>query len=663
MEKKYSLKLILYIFFLNSSFSYAQHPIFKLLGGFDSEHFDWQEKNVKVIQTMDNGLLISGSSKSSFSGDITSHNKGNNDYLLFKLNNNGTLEWDKLIGGYDDELLYSVVQTPDGGYIVAGTSNSSSSGDINQLNHGLNDYSVIKIDSLGNTIWSKLYGGSENDFLRSMIISSDGNLVICGASSSNDGDISDKRNENQDIWILKINQSGDILWSKTIGGDATDSANSIAETKDGGFILVGASDSQLSGDFNSVGNGTYDWAVAKIDRIGNVEWAKLFGNDGRDIAYDVLQTNDGQYAIVGNTQAIPEIGDYSGRIIKLDKLGNKIWDKSFSSNDGSFFTEISLTQENEIIASGHSRASIIDNIDTENHGNLDIWVVKFNSLNEIIWNKQFGGAEDDMVFSAINYGKYLIIAGSTFSSSDGDIKGNNNGLSDYFLLTINSNGGIEDSSSTQKIDLSMTSFSQNRIIQKETEGTILFTLKNEGNSKATNVKVLLKIPYSPPFVIRNSQNCTKGTFDSNMWIIPELEAGDSCTLTLIYLPIQSGVWYIESEVFSVDQEDIDSKGNNGIETEDDFARNCLSIPIKMTTDQFGVQLIIEDNKLDILQWYKDGIPISGATSNTLQVKSLGVYEYNTKNFKCPKPSCCPFILERANESSNCCTPLEYLLKK
>jgi hypothetical protein len=147
-----------------------------------------------------------------------------------------------------------------------------------------------------------------------------------------------------------------------------------------------------------------------------------------------------------------------------------------------------------------------------------------------------------------------------------------------------------------------------------------------------------------------------------MWTVPELAAGDSCVLNLNYTPTQSGVWYVEGEVFSADQEDTDSKANNAIDTEDDFARACMSIPIKVTTDTFGMQLMIEDTKMIISQWYKDGSPIAGATQSTLQVTSVGKYSYQAQGFKCPTQSCCAFIIEKTAVPATCCTPLEYILK-
>ncbi len=212
-------------------------------------------------------------------------------------------------------------------------------------------------------------------------------------------------------------------------------------------------------------------------------------------------------------------------------------------------------------------------------------------------------------------------------------------------------------------DLSLTSKSLNQTVKKDSTGTISFTLKNQSSNTATNIKVLLKIPYTPPFVIKNSQNCTKGTFESNMWAIPELVAGDSCVLNLIYQPTQSGIWYVEAEVFSADQEDTDSTPKNGLDIEDDFSRACFSIPIKISTEPFGMQLMLDDPKLTTVQWYNDGQAIQGQTKNVLQITALGKYGYSSNGYKCPDQGCCPFIIEKAIVAPNCCTPLEYILER
>jgi hypothetical protein len=218
-----------------------------------------------------------------------------------------------------------------------------------------------------------------------------------------------------------------------------------------------------------------------------------------------------------------------------------------------------------------------------------------------------------------------------------------------------------DSTQILKPDLTLTSFAKNTVVRKDSSEQIRFILRNEGKATATNINVLLKIPYSPPFVIKESQNCSKGTFNSNIWNIPSLAIGDSCILYLTYQPTQNGVWYIEAEVFSLDQQDEDSAPNNSDEFEDDYTRACFSIPIVVTEKTFGMQLILDDPKITINQWYREGNPVQ-ADGNLLQITKTGKYSYDAIGYRCPEQGCCPFIVEEGIESS-CCKPLEYIMQR
>jgi hypothetical protein len=211
-----------------------------------------------------------------------------------------------------------------------------------------------------------------------------------------------------------------------------------------------------------------------------------------------------------------------------------------------------------------------------------------------------------------------------------------------------------------KIDLSLSSSFEKKSVEKDGINQLKITLKNDGKTEATNIKVKLNIPYSPPFIMKEGQKCSNGSFDSNIWSIPSLTEGDSCVLYIDYKPVQDGVWYVEAEVMSTDQEDEDSKPNNQSQSEDDFTRNCFSIPIKFASEPFGMQLIVQDSKMDVTSWYKNGIKLNNS-GNTLQITQFGTYSYEAKDFICPTQGCCPFIIEKGNDT-NCCKPLEYILK-
>ncbi|GGD80542.1 hypothetical protein GCM10011514_50800 [Emticicia aquatilis] len=247
------------------------------------------------------------------------------------------------------------------------------------------------------------------------------------------------------------------------------------------------------------------------------------------------------------------------------------------------------------------------------------------------------------------------VGGSTETGQCANIEGFS--YPETFLIKLEEKDSI--SINPNKIDLSLTSSFTKRIVEKDSTSQWILKLKNSGEN-ATNIKVAINIPYSPPFVMRESQKCTNGTFEQNIWNIRSLAKGDSCTLYVDYKPVNDGVWYVEAEVISADQEDVDSKTNNQNQMEDDFTRNCFSIPIKFASEPFGMQLIVEDPNIDINAWYKDNVKISN-TGNSLQVTQFGSYSYSTQNFICPIQSCCPFIIEKGNDT-NCCKPLEYILK-
>lgn len=674
MPQRIFIKLFFCFLFLQFNFANAQTFINKLLGGNNSEFYtrnslDGDGHPVVIRQTNDGGYILVNSTLSSANGDITPTNHGGYDIWVVKFDSEWNIQWQKLLGGNGDEYAFQIHQTTDGGFLIGANSNSSQSGDVSQTSHGDFDFWILKLTSNGNIAWNKLIGGSEMEFLSDLNLTNDGGCIATGFSrSSQSGDITDTNKWDKDYFVVKLTASGQLSWNKLIGSDKTEGPSSIYQTPDGGYIVGGHTDGSDNGEVTNTNHGYYDMWLVKLSPTGTVQWDKLYGGLNYEGMFGLQVASDG-YILAGLSQS-SSTGDVAGNnkggydswVLKVDNVGNIVWKKSIGGSDDEFVENIYQNPDGSIMLVGYSKSSASGEIISTNHGDYDYWITKFSSTGNILWSKLFGGNGNDRAYSLLkNRSGNYIISGITESSANGDVKGVNKGSTDLWLLTVDDNGNILSTSSA-KIDLSLKSNSPNRIVEKDKEGTISFTLKNESTTKATNIKVLLKIPYSPPFVMKNSQNCSKGIFDSNIWTIPELAAGDSCTLNLIYQPIQTGVWYLQAEVFSADQEDSDSNPNNNIDTEDDFARNCMSIPIKVNSDPFGMQLIVEDTKMDVSQWYKDGTPILGATQGNLQVTALGKYNYTTKTFKCPTQSCCPFILEKATTPANCCIPLEYILK-
>ncbi|WP_406685543.1 hypothetical protein N1F78_07440 [Seonamhaeicola sp. MEBiC1930] len=261
------------------------------------------DDGTSIIETNDNGFLITGVldvSASGGQGNTKSSSKrhAGGDYWAIKLNSVGTLQWSKYFGGSFTDTPYDAIQTSDGNYILVGSSDSE---DVDiKANKGSYDFWVIKISPEGNLIWEKSFGGTQTDEARAITNTNDGNYLIVGDTRSNDTDITNN-NGAADFWIIKISPEGNLIWEKTFGGSSFDAARSISKTQDGGFIICGSSRS--SDTDLSTNNGQNDAWVIKIDNSANIEWQKSVGGTQVDLAYDAIELNDKSIIIVGESSS------------------------------------------------------------------------------------------------------------------------------------------------------------------------------------------------------------------------------------------------------------------------------------------------------------------------------------------------------------------------
>jgi len=189
-----------------------------------------------TIETNDNGFLLVGASNSNIGNDKTENSKGDYDYWIIKTDNLGNIVWQKTIGGSGTDEPKTALQTADGGYLIAGSSNSNGSGDKTENSKGGFDYWIVKLDSNGTILWNKTIGGNQDDLFTKMIATNDGGYLLLGSSKS--GISNDKSEDSRglfDNWIVKINANGTILWNKTIGGNLDDFGHDILQTSDSGF--------------------------------------------------------------------------------------------------------------------------------------------------------------------------------------------------------------------------------------------------------------------------------------------------------------------------------------------------------------------------------------------------------------------------------------------
>lgn len=418
--------------------------IAKIFGG-DSANYIFE-----VYQTTDGGYIIAGSTSSSSSGDISQPNNGAFDFWLLKLHASGQVHWSKIYGGDQTEFARSVKQTPDGGFVVFGYSNSSQNGDVTGTMNGQVDYWVLKLDSLGNIQWDRLYGGNQAEIAMTISLTNDGGYLLAGYSlSSQSGDVSDLNKGDSDFWIVKLNGQGDIEWDKLYGGSSSDIAHSAIQTQDGGYIIAGYTFSSQNGDITEATNGNIDYWILKLDSNGNKEWDKLYGGTQTDIAYSVVQTNDSGYIVAGYSDS-SNSGDVSGTnhgstdgwIVKLDSFGNKLWDKLYGGNGTEFTTSISQTQDNGYIIAGSSNSSANGDILETGNGLQDVWIFKINYMGNLSWSKIFGGSQGDESYSVkqTSDGKYIVSAVTT--SSDGDINEPLNAQMKAWVFTLDEFGNF-----------------------------------------------------------------------------------------------------------------------------------------------------------------------------------------------------------------------------
>jgi len=278
------------------------------------------------------------------------------------------LEWSRIFGCPGRDTGYSVEQTSDGGFVIAGYRDS--------YGGSHEDVYLIKTDATGNEQWSKTFGGSSLDVGSSATQTSDGGFIVVGGTQSyGPGSCG--------VYLIKTDASGDEKWNKTFGGSSWDEGSSVKQTSDGGFIIVGYT--------HSYGAGYYDIYLIKTDAAGEEQWSRTFGGPSDDDGKSVWETSDGGFIIVGETQSYGA-GLFDVWLIKTDSNGNKVWDKTFGGENFDDGYSGQQTSDGGYIVAGSTGSYGAG-------GESDIWLIKTDSNGNNVWNKTFGGADGDYGYS------------------------------------------------------------------------------------------------------------------------------------------------------------------------------------------------------------------------------------------------------------------------
>ena len=395
-----------------------------------------------IISTSDGGYAILGFSNS-LDGDITDKSTNVNDYWLLKLDVEGTIQWSKTYGGSKDDRGQSLVQTPDGGYMVTGYAMSDDGDGSN--NEGFHDNWILRLDASGTILWEKSFGFSGHDHSYDILQTQDGGFFFVGfldiTSAKADG-YTEKGNSLTrhgvgEFWGTKIDGDGAIEWRKYYGGTNNDRAHAVVQSDDGGFVMAGFSESD---DFDiSNSRGSYDFWVLKVDDKGDLLWERSFGGTGIEISQDIAKTDDGGYVITGNTfsndtDVSKNNGESDIWLIKIDDNGNLIWEKTYGGLQFDAAESVSLSSDGGFILSGNSKSD--DSDLSENAGENDIWLIKTNAQGNLVWQQNFGGTGLDFGFDAIeNDDKSITLIGETASSDFSDIQ-QHKGMTDVVVIHL-----------------------------------------------------------------------------------------------------------------------------------------------------------------------------------------------------------------------------------
>lgn len=357
--------------------------------------------------------------------------------------------WEKSYGGIHSEYLFDAQPTADYGFILAGSSLSGKTGNKEQENVNNLDYWIWKMDERGDLDWQKSFGGTGADFLQSIKNTRDGGFILLGTSTSmQGGNKKEDSSGKEDLWIIKLNAKGDEEWQKTIGGSGKDLAKMIHQTKDGGYIVGGTSESVISGNKSSPHYGSMDYWVVKLDSQGNIEWQRTYGGSLVDLLESILPTSDTGFLLGGwsnssisgnkNEESFGE-GDYW--LVKIDNVGAIEWQRTLGGESDDHLSVLIESLEGGFMAGGYSRSSTSGTKEMGNGKGADFWIVKLTANGEVEWQSTYDFGETDILSSMSQNedGDYLL-GGHAKTENVGLARADKKGINDYVALKISAIG-------------------------------------------------------------------------------------------------------------------------------------------------------------------------------------------------------------------------------
>jgi hypothetical protein len=454
---KHPSKILLFSCLLTTYFSNAQDILWeKSYGGKHAEYlFDAQP-------TPDYGFILAGSSISGKTGNKEDQNKGDLDYWLWKMDEKGDLDWQKSFGGSGVDMLQSIRLTSDGGYILAGTSNSNKGLDKKEDTKGQDDFWIIKLDAKGNEIWQQTIGGSGQEKLQTICQTKDGGYVIGGTSASYKTRKDDKgvldafgKSEdtrgNLDYWIVKLKKDGKIEWQKTLGGIYVDELKDLVVLPNGNILAGGYSNSPQSGDKTQDNFGLGDFWLVELSNQGQLVWQQTIGGEGDDNLFAIELTADGGFMVGGNSNSassnMKSKASKNGSdfwILKFDTDKNMQWETTYDYGNKDVLTSIVENKDGSFLIGGYAQSEQTNETNAkfkkaDKEGINDYIALKIKANGEEVWTQTAGSKGEEVLKKLFETrdGGYLF-AGTSNGTASND-KNSTIGGADFWVVKLKDN--------------------------------------------------------------------------------------------------------------------------------------------------------------------------------------------------------------------------------
>lgn len=409
------------------------------------------------LVTSDGGYLTGGSTQSVVSGEVTLPSPASPsdfDFWIVKSDAQGNRLWDRRFGGANDDRLVKILPASNGGYLLCGWSSSGQGLDKTEPSRGLQDFWVVKVDASGNKQWDKRFGTSGYEMLYSAIVTPDGGYLLVGTSGPHaqptvstppEADRTEAVLGFNDIWMVKIDVNGTKQWDKRLGGSGAEIMSDVINEPGGGYVLAilpfvdgGGGGQAPGGDVSGTGYGSNDWWIVKTDALGNKLWDRLYGGSSSDVISSLLPTPDGgilagglSISPVSGNKAVAVAGK-SGWLLKLDMQGNKQWEQVYN-NPPLRGTGLQTNPAGGYFIGGNQYNTVPINVPPMD---VDFWLASIDGSGLLQWEQSYGGADEEYLTNVVTTNGSILLFGTSNSGIGRNKTASSRGNTDIWMVNV-----------------------------------------------------------------------------------------------------------------------------------------------------------------------------------------------------------------------------------